>query len=450
MACQERAPHPGQRPSLARGNIALPDPPHVPRLVLASRVGAIPDLLPVGDMGLDPAPKGGIFPARAWQHGEESPAAAGDVVQGIVGTELGVRDVEEVHAACEFDERVPGFDVRRAVVPASRLTPKPHRHMAVAAAGEHVEELLQVRPTGLRVPEGDEGRGLASNRSAAGRLVLAAEADGGRVVVEALEGNAEAFVTGQRHLGDQRAPVGIEEPIEGPAQAIVSEEPEFFLRQAQIPGPVHLGHLLLPVEGLALDEKRAKQDPQTPGVGDPGSRVGGGHEAIEECLETEAFEEVVDEGQGAEATALQAEGVDGDFLTPDHSAAKTTGRPLRTKLLVETPRDHDRRPSTRAHRSHPGRDHVMRVRELGIAHTTHDAVREAELPLRQGPRCASWALLRVGSHGGRAPGQHLRVRGRGRPATPSHAQPPPHQAAPAPLGARKRARHEGRDRPKCR
>ena len=112
-----------------------------------------------------------------------------------------------------------------------------------------------------------------------------------------------------------------------------------------------LGHLLLPIEGLAVDEERSETARQRAG----GVRVRGS-------------------GVGVKRS-------------------RSASRPRCSRKWLMRGRGRGD--------GSPGRDHGVRVRELGIVHTTHDAVRETELPLRQGSRRASWAPLRVGSYGGR-------------------------------------------------
>jgi hypothetical protein len=70
--------------------------------------------------------------------------------------------------------------------------------------------LLEVRTVVLGVAVGDPGRPPPPEASPPGGAVLATETDGGRVVVELGEADAEALADGDDHRGQQRGPVGVE------------------------------------------------------------------------------------------------------------------------------------------------------------------------------------------------------------------------------------------------
>ena len=86
------------------------------------------------------------------------------------------------------------------------------------------------------------------------------------VVVELLEAHPEALPDGDHDVGQQGGAIGVEEPVEGSADAIVAEVLEFTLFEPEEPAGKPLHHLRLAVDGLPLDDDRAEQNAQRLGV----------------------------------------------------------------------------------------------------------------------------------------------------------------------------------------
>ncbi|MBW4052386.1 MAG: hypothetical protein HIU85_13160 [Proteobacteria bacterium] len=78
------------------------------------------------------------------------------------------------------------------------------------------------------VSEHDTRRALPTHRLGL-NPVLTAEADGRRIVVQLLELHTEALADREHDGGEERAALGIVEPIEGSAEPIIAEVPEVLL-----------------------------------------------------------------------------------------------------------------------------------------------------------------------------------------------------------------------------
>ena len=114
---------------------------------------------------MDPSPRhatvadgrteGGILGAGAGQDAYESAAMAMDVGHVVGRGQLAVGDVEEVAAAGQLAEQIPGGAVRAVVGGVAALDAELHRHGAVAGDGEDIQELLEVGAMVLVVPPGD-------------------------------------------------------------------------------------------------------------------------------------------------------------------------------------------------------------------------------------------------------------------------------------------------------
>ena len=92
------------------------------------------------------------------------------------------------------------------------------------------------------------------------------------------------------------AAVGVEEPIQRSADAVVGEPLHLLGADAEHPGGETVDRLLLAVDRLALHEDRAQQHAQRLRMGDGTAPVGGGDVALEQVLEAHALEEVIDQG----------------------------------------------------------------------------------------------------------------------------------------------------------
>ena len=156
--------------------------------------------------------EGGVLAAGAGQDGEEPAAVLMDVGHVLGGGELAVGDVEEVAAAGQLAEQVPGVAVRAVVGGVAALDPELHRHGTVACDGEDVEQLLEVGAVVLVVAVGDGQAELpAQGAFVLGSLVVAVEGDGGGVVVQFVEFDAELADGVCRDGEGERGDVGVEE-----------------------------------------------------------------------------------------------------------------------------------------------------------------------------------------------------------------------------------------------
>ena len=115
-----------------------------------------------------------------------------DVGHVLGGGQLAVGDVEEVAAAGQLAEQVPGGAVGAVVGGVAALDAELHRHGAVARDGEDVEQLLEVGAVVLVVAPGDgQPQPAPQGPLPSARLVVAVEGDGGRVVVQLVELDVE-------------------------------------------------------------------------------------------------------------------------------------------------------------------------------------------------------------------------------------------------------------------
>ena len=99
-------------------------------------------------------------------------------------------------------------------------------HAAVVADGKDVEQLLEVRAVVLVVSPGDGQGGPPAAGALLGRVgVVAVEGDGGRVVVQLVEGHGELADRVADERKDEGRQLALEEPAQGPAHAVVVEAP---------------------------------------------------------------------------------------------------------------------------------------------------------------------------------------------------------------------------------
>src|SRR6266700_4738372 len=137
-------------------------------------------------------------------------------------------------------------------------------------------------------------------------LVGAAGGDRGAVVVELVGGDLEAADGVENELGLKAGAIGLEEAVEGSAQAVVVEELLLVGIEPEEVG-VPLGHPLAElVEGAAAFDDRAQEHAQRQCRGQRGARVGG-QSALHELVDTQPKEEGVDDGQGAQGLAMELE-----------------------------------------------------------------------------------------------------------------------------------------------
>lgn len=111
-----------------------------------------------------------------------------------------------------------------------------------------------------------------------------------------IELDAEALADGHDDLSQQGGPVGIEQPVQRPPDAIVIEVLHLIRAKPKKPRAEAVYRLLLTIDGLALDDDGAQQHPQGLGVGHGTAPIERGHVSVEKLLQAAAFEEVVDQG----------------------------------------------------------------------------------------------------------------------------------------------------------
>ena len=150
------------------------------------------DLTPDDRAGSDRGAEGGVFASGSRQDGDEPAAVLVEVGHVLGGGELAVGDVEEVGAAGEFAEEIPGLAVRAVVGGVAALDAELHRDGPVACYRENVKQLFQVGPVVLVVAPGDGGPELAAEGAfLGGGVVIAVEGDGGGIVVQFVEIDVE-------------------------------------------------------------------------------------------------------------------------------------------------------------------------------------------------------------------------------------------------------------------
>src|SRR3974377_1804305 len=139
------------------------------------------------------------------------------------GASLQSATYEEVAAAGELAEQLPGALMGAVVGGVAALDAELHGHGAVAGDGEDVEQLLEVGAVVLVVAVGDgQAESPAQGAFAAGALVVAVEGDGGGVVVQLVQVDAElADGVGDDGQGE-RGDVSVEEAVEGAADAVAA------------------------------------------------------------------------------------------------------------------------------------------------------------------------------------------------------------------------------------
>lgn len=109
------------------------------------------------------------------------------------GTELGIRDVDEVRAAGEPAERFPGLDVCFHVCGVAVENLVVNRDRAVGGEGERKEDLPEVGTVVLVVPVRHLHRGLASLFAAVAGPVLTRDGQRRGVVVKPAQIDLESY-----------------------------------------------------------------------------------------------------------------------------------------------------------------------------------------------------------------------------------------------------------------
>jgi hypothetical protein len=248
----------------------------------------------------------GVLQPTARHHGDESPAGAVDVIHVLARTQLGIGHVEEVCASGHRLQGVPGLDVGARIAGVAVGAAKRHWHVAVGAHREDEQQLLEVRAVLLAVAVGQDWRRAPADPAAGGCAVAAAEADRGGVVVELLEPHPEALPDGQHELGQQRRAVRIVKAVQGATEPVVAQVLHVLRADAEHATGEAVHRLLLTVDRLALDDDRAQQHAQCAGVRDRAARVRG-DVTRQRVVHADALDEVVDQGQRAQALGVKSE-----------------------------------------------------------------------------------------------------------------------------------------------
>ena len=143
----------GGRGRLVAGGVAVEH--------LAFLVGLLPQR-PPGDLALGhQCAEGGVFAAGPRQHGDEAALALVEVGHVLAGGQLAVGHVEEVAAAGQLAEQIPGVAMGLVVGHVAAFGAEVQRHAAVGGDREDEQQLLQVGTMVLVVAEGDGQRGAA-------------------------------------------------------------------------------------------------------------------------------------------------------------------------------------------------------------------------------------------------------------------------------------------------
>ena len=183
---------------------------------------------------------------------------------------------------------------------------KRHGDVAIGAHGEDEQQLLEIGAVRFGPPVRDRRGGSPADLAPARAAIAATEADRRGVVVELVETHTEALPDGQDEFGEQRSTVGIEQVVQGPSEAVVAQVPHLLGADAEHAVGEAVHRLLLAVDGLTLDDDGAQQHAQCAGVTDGATPVRG-HEARQRLGQPDALDEVIDQGQRAQALGVKSE-----------------------------------------------------------------------------------------------------------------------------------------------
>jgi hypothetical protein len=144
---------PDQAIALDAADLRLVDREPVHQLPLV--IALVVDPSPRDSTPQDLPTEGGVLGAGAGQGAHEAAAVLMEIGHVLGGGQLAVGHVEEVAAAGQLAEQVPGGAVRTVVGGVAALDAELHGHGAVAGDREDIEELLEVGAMVLVVPPGD-------------------------------------------------------------------------------------------------------------------------------------------------------------------------------------------------------------------------------------------------------------------------------------------------------
>ena len=262
---------------------------------------------PLESVRLRPLSDLAVLGARARQHRHEPPSARVDVTHLLARGELGVRDVEEVRAAGQLNEAIPGGDVRLIVGDVAVQQAVRERHRPVRCDGEREHELLEIGTVVLGVTERRRRGALAGALPAVGALVGAVQADRGGVVVQLRAVDLELGDHAEHQLHQQRRAIAVKELIQRAPDAIVVEHLALIRTEAEQSGVVALGPLGKAVERLARHAQVAHQQADRRGGRERDALIGRRQVAAEHALHSCPCEEQVDDRQRAEALRVKLE-----------------------------------------------------------------------------------------------------------------------------------------------
>jgi len=150
--------------------------------------------------------------------------------------------------------------VGRAVVGVSVHNPVVDRDRPVGGDGEDPEELLEVGAVVFAVAPGRLGGALPPHRPTVGPPVESLKGDRGRVIVEAVQFEAELPDGTDHDLGEEGGAVGVEEGLQGPPEPVVVEEGALLKRHSEEVGSVGVGPGRNVAERFPGDQKVPEED----------------------------------------------------------------------------------------------------------------------------------------------------------------------------------------------
>jgi hypothetical protein len=258
-------------------------------------------------VGLCPVPEPGVLPSAVRHDRDEPSAVSGDVAHRLLGAQLAVGDVEEVRPADQGVQFVPARDVRDVVGGVAVGDPVGDRHRTVSGDGEDEQQLLEVGPEVLVVALPDRRRRLPAAGSAVGVWIVAGDRDGGRVVVQLVGADAELAQHPQHGLGDQAGPVGVEQPVQRPADPVVVEQFGLAWREPEHRRVVARRPLTERVHRPVPGHDVAHQHGDHRSRGQPQPDIVGGQVGLQMPGQADAGQEEVDDRQAAQPLAAQHE-----------------------------------------------------------------------------------------------------------------------------------------------
>ncbi len=180
-----------------------------------------------------------------------------------------------------------------------------NRDRAVGADGENPEQLLEIRPVVLVVTPGDLNAWLAPHPSSVPLRIVAEQSQRGGIVVQLTQVYAKLLDQAHHQVGEQGLTVGVEEVVQGPADAVVVEGARLSGSQAQAAG-VHPGGPLAQRVQRPMGQDQIAQERQQDLSGEQlGARVGRRQVLFEQRGNPPALDEMVDNREGGDPAGLQ-------------------------------------------------------------------------------------------------------------------------------------------------